>query len=113
MIWYDDLYLSENIEQKADKIKWKINHNAGLLNIYVITLSQNEQNLLEIINTKELMQKDYPKKHLVIVGIAKGYDEAVELAATIVVETMNELGTTDIKTYLKKKRSEQKRSKDT
>ena len=28
MIWYDDLYLSENIEKKADKIKWKITHNA-------------------------------------------------------------------------------------
>lgn len=62
MIWYDDLYVSENIEKKADKIKWKIKHNAGLLQMYVITLACNSQNLLEIISTKELMQKNYPKK---------------------------------------------------
>ena len=41
MIWYDDLYLSENIEKKADKIKWKITHNAGMLHMYVISLPQN------------------------------------------------------------------------
>lgn len=113
MIWYDDLYLSENIEQKADKIKWKINHNAGLLNMYVITLACNNENLLEIINTKELMQRDYPKRTLVIVGIAKGYEEAIGLAATVIVETINELGNTDIKTYLKKKKRERKRSRNT
>jgi len=113
MIWYDNLYISKNIEQKADKIKWKINHNAGLLNMYIITLASNNENLLEIISTKELMQRDYPKKTLVIVGIAKGYEEAVSLAATIIIETMNELGNTDIRTYLKKKKREQKRSRNT
>ena len=113
MIWYDALYLSENIEQKADKIKWKIQHNAGMLNMYVIALAANSENLLEIISTKELMQRYYPKKQLLIVGMAKGYEEAVEIAATIVVETMNELGNTDIRTYLKKKKSEEKRSSNT
>ena len=60
MIWYDDLYLSENIEKKADKIKWKITHNAGMLHMYVISLPQNNDSLLEIISTKELMQRYYP-----------------------------------------------------
>lgn len=106
MIWYDDLYLSENIEKKADKIKWKITHNAGMLHMYVISLPQNNDSLLEIISTKELMQRYYPKKNLVIVGIAKGYEEAVTMAATIVVETMNSLGSTNVKRYLKEKRKE-------
>ena len=106
MIWYDDLYLSENIEKKADKIKWKITHNAGMLHMYVISLPQNNDSLLEIISTKELMQRYYPKKNLVIVGIAKGYEEAVTMAATIVVETMNSLGSTNVKQYLKEKRKE-------
>ena len=48
MIWYDDLYLSENIEKKADKIKWKITHNAGMLHMYVISLPQNNDSLLEL-----------------------------------------------------------------
>ena len=44
MIWYDDLYLSENIEKKADKIME--NHaqcrNAAL---YVISLPQNNDSV--------------------------------------------------------------------
>ncbi|MCI8326506.1 MAG: hypothetical protein HFI37_01860 [Lachnospiraceae bacterium] len=100
MIWYDDLYLSENIEKKKENIKWKIRHNAGLLQTYVITLPGNPKNLLEIIDTKELMQRHYPKKNLVIVGLAKGYENAVLVAATIIVETMNELGNTNVKKYL-------------
>ena len=106
MIWYDDLYLSENIEKKADKIKWKITHNAGMLH-----MPQNNDSLLEIISTKELMQRYYPKKNLVIVGIAKGYEEAVTMAATIVVETMNSLGSTNVKQYLKEKRKENQKER--
>ena len=111
MIWYDDLYLSENIEKKAYKIKWKITHNAGMLHMYVITLPQNNDNLLEIISTKELMQRYYPKKELVVVGIAKGYEEAVTIAATIIVDTMNALGSTNVKQYLKEKRKEKEKER--
>ena len=103
--------VSENIEKKADKIKWKITHNAGMLHMYVISLPQNNDSLLEIISTKELMQRYYPKKNLVIVGIAKGYEEAVTMAATIVVETMNSLGSTNVKQYLKEKRKENQKER--
>lgn len=111
MIWYDDLYVSENIEKKKEKIKWKIKHNAGLLQMYVITLPCNSENLLEIISTKELMQRHYPKKNLVIVGMAKGYEEAVTIAATIIVETMNELGNTNVKKYLGEKRRKRRQER--
>lgn len=49
MTWYDDLYVGESIVHKTKKIKWKICHNAGQINIYVITLASNGQNLLDII----------------------------------------------------------------
>lgn len=108
MIWYDDLYLSQNIETKAEKLKWKMEHNAGMLHMYAIALAKNSDNLLEIIDTKELMQKRYPKRDVVIVGIAKGYDEAVEVAATIIVETMNERGDTRVKDYLIQRRQKRR-----
>ena len=85
MIWYKDLYVGESIVHKTKKVKWKIMHNAGQIGIYVITLASNTQNLLDIIPSYELMQKGYPKKDMVVVGLAKGYDEAIEVAASIVV----------------------------
>lgn len=100
MIWHDDLYVGESIIHKTNKIKWKICHNAGQLNIYVITLASNERNLLDIIPAQELMQKGYPKQNLYVVGLAKGYDEAVEVAASIVDLVYHKTGGFAIKSYL-------------
>ena len=61
MIWYDDLYLSENIEKKADKIKWKITHNAGMLHMYVIILPQNNDSLLEVLSEEKSCDRRHRK----------------------------------------------------
>ena len=103
MIWYDKLYVGESIVHKTKKIKWKIMHNAGQIGIYVITLASNRQNLLDIIPSYELMQRGYPKREMVIVGLAKGYDEAVEVAASIVDEMYRNTGTFAVRTYLAEK----------
>lgn len=62
MEWYDELYVGESIRQKEKKIRWKIRHNAGQINIYVITLASNPQNLLDIIPSHELLQKGYRRR---------------------------------------------------
>ncbi len=103
MIWYDKLYVGESIVHKTKKIKWKIMHNAGQIGIYVITLASNRQNLLDIIPSYELMQRGYPKREMVIVGLAKGYDEAVEVVASIVDEVYRNTGTFAVRTYLAEK----------
>lgn len=104
MTWYDDLYVGESIVHKTNKIKWKIRHNAGQLDIYVITLASNENNLLDIIPAQELLQKGYPKRRLYVVGLAKGYDEAVEVAVSIVDEVYRRTGAFAIRSYLAEKR---------
>lgn len=71
--------------------------------MYVITLASNPDNLLDIIDTKILKQKSYPKQNMTIVGRAKDYEEAIGVAARIIVETMNAQGNTDIRSYLKKR----------
>ncbi len=100
MKWYSKLYMGESIANKSEKIKWKIRHNAGQLQIYVISLANCEGNLLDIIPSVELMQKGYPKKDLVIIGLAKGWDEAVEVAASIVLESFENTGSFDVKNYI-------------
>lgn len=103
MKWYDDLYVGESIVHKTSKIKWKIRHNAGQLDIYVIALASNPENLLDIIPAQELMQKAYPKKHMHIIGLAKGYQEAVEVTASIIDEVYRQTGAFSIYEYLKQK----------
>lgn len=102
MNWHENLYIGESIPKKKGKIKrlkWKIEHNAGLLNIYIITLCRHGDNLLEIIPSKELLQKAYPKKGLYVVGLAKGYDEALQTAANIVVDVYQHTGRFQVEKY--------------
>ncbi len=101
MKWYKDLFIGESVTGKIKKIKWKVEHNAGMLCTYVITFPSNSDNLLDMIPTRELLQKGYPQKDLHIIGIAGNYDEAVELVAQIVEETYNNTGGTDVYAYLK------------
>ena len=61
---------------------------------------------MDIIPAQELMQKGYPKNELSIIGMAKGYDDAIELVRLIVEETYQQTGTADIRSYLIQKRGE-------
>ena len=104
MKWYRKLYVSEAIGNKAGRIKWKSNHNAGTISVYVIAFASNPDNLLDIIPTWQLMQRGYPKKELKIIGLAKGYDDAVALVQRIVEETYEHTGSVDVWSYLKEER---------
>ncbi len=99
MIWDREFYAGESIARKKRKIKWKICHNAGQLDIYVITLSSNPQNLLDIIPSWEIMQKYYPQADLLVVGIDKGYDNALELAGRIVMDVYDRTGDFHVRDY--------------
>jgi hypothetical protein len=100
MIWHKNLYVSENIHHKQNKVIWKIKHGAGQIGIYIITLASNEANLLDIIPSTDLMFKAYPKSHLHVVGLAKGYDEALSVASTIIDEVYHMTGGFDVRYYL-------------
>lgn len=100
MEWYKKLYTGESIQDKSEKIKWNINHNAGQIQIYIISLASNPKNLLDIIPAWEVMQKGYPKKNLFIVGLAKGWGEAVEVVERIVLEVYENTGGFRVREYL-------------
>ena len=72
MKWYEDLYVGDSIEGKVNRPAW------------------------------ELMQKSYPgKKQMQIIGLAKGYAEALELVRSIIEEVYQNTGDVDVKSYLR------------
>ena len=104
MKWYKDLYVGESIRHKTKIIKWKIKHNAGQINIFVITIASNPQNLMDIIPAHELMQKAYPKKELFVIGLAKGKTEAYKVVTQIIDEVYRETGGFAVLPYLQTKK---------
>ena len=105
MTWYDELYVGESIVHKTKRVKWKINHNAGQIGIYVIAPASNDKNLLDIIPAAELLQRGYPTKDLKIAGLAGSSDEALEVAVSIVDEVDRNTGAFLVRSYLDEHRS--------
>jgi len=99
MVFYKSFYAGESISEKKEKVKWKILHNAGQLEVYVIALSSNPENLMDIIPSWELMQKHYPSQDMLIIGVDKGYENAMELAGKIVVDVFQKTGNLNIRDY--------------
>lgn len=106
MDWYKDFYAGEGIAGKKGKIKWKVLHHAGQMGICVIALSSNPGNLLDIIPSWELMQKYYPKSGILVVGVDKGYENAMELAGMIVMDVYQKTGTFHVREYFLEKHRE-------
>lgn len=106
MRYYKHLYLMEGLEKKKEKIIGKLNQNKFQMNIHIITLAQNEKNHLEIYDSRLLLQPSFPHEDFFVVGIAKGYEDALELVEEITQEVYNETKGADIRSYILKKEQE-------
>ena len=98
MKFYRNLYVGESIE-KPNKVKWKLRHQAGQFQVYVIALAEGDDQL-EIYHCAFLQQKYYKKHPPYIIGIAGGYEEAVELVMEIAQAAVKETCSADLKRYL-------------
>ena len=130
MQFYRDLYVSPKIRH-PEQVKWRLRHHAGSLTLYVITLcdetlskrrtfshgvsssaelseEQPEQArmgqllLFHCIN----LRQPYEKKHCpMIIGIAEGRTEALELVRRITQECVEKTGGADLVPFLAKRDS--------
>lgn len=98
--WYDNLYIGDGSKKKVAHYISRINHRKPVRDIYLITIASNEANQLDIIKSSYLLQPIVMKMCPMIVGIAKGYDEACELVVMMIEETLNKTGNADVRKYL-------------
>ena len=97
------LYLTEGLEKKKEKIIRKLESGKLQPSVHVITLAISEKNQLEIYPTLQFKQPAFPEQDLFVVGITKGYEEAVELVEQIVQEVYEQTGGCDIRSYILEK----------
>lgn len=96
------LYISPSLKEKRRKIMWKLRTGRPQPFIYIIALARNDD-LLEIYHSGILKQKYYKRKENTpyIVGIAGGYNGAVELVMSIIEDVFHSTGGYDVKSYFK------------
>lgn len=104
-----NLYMDQKIVPKRKTIIEKLERDKWQLELYLIVLSKNEKNHLEIYNSALLLQKIISKEGILVVGLASGYQEAVNLVEKITMEVYDETKGTDIRNYILQKQKEFKK----
>lgn len=101
MKFCEKLYWGEKAEKEQKKLIKALKRKKNFVpSMYVITPASNGENLLDVLDAFSLLNPVTEYKNLLVVGVALGKDEALELVRLIVDETYRELGTVDIKKYL-------------
>ena len=100
MRWYDDLYVGYGLLGKRDEIINKIKRGKVMLNKYVITLPRNNYDVLEIYPSYVLKQKWYLDSDMVVVGIAEGKEEALDMMQLIIMDCLHDTGNVKVKEYI-------------
>lgn len=98
--WYKDLYIGSGIRD-SEKIITKLNNNKLAPGVFLVTLSENPDNMLEIFSAVLLKQDAFRRMCPPIVGLAKGKDEAIELVQQMIQDAYQETGTYQVAEYLK------------
>lgn len=99
--YHSKLYLSDGItEKKLDKIKKKLEKKPLLSGVFLIAVSANQTDQLDIFEARQLVQSYYLKNPPYVIGIAESRQEAVSLIEQIVQECLQERGDCALKEYL-------------
>ena len=85
--WQENFLAGESVKD-PEKIKKK-----PVLGIYLLTLSENPVNLMDIIPAAMLIQKSFYGICPKIIGMAKGKEEALEMVRSLIDEMYRETGT--------------------
>lgn len=106
MRYYKHLYLAKGIRKK-DQVIRKLEENKLQMNIHIITLPMNGEDQLEIYHSMVLLQPEFPHDDFFVVGIAKGYEDAVEMVEEIAREVYNKTKGADIRSYILEREQEE------
>ena len=102
MRWYNHLYVGEHAKKHRFSIIQNIREERYLPGIYVITPPSNGNNVLDIHPVIDFANPFFKeRKELLILGIAEGYQEALNLAGTIVTEIYEKTGGFCLEEFLK------------
>jgi hypothetical protein len=103
MRWYKDLYVGYNLLEKKRQVIRKIKNGKPQWDTYVITLPQNDYDTLEIYPSNILRQKWYRDSDMLVVGIAQGREEALDMMQLIVMDCLHDTGEVKVKKYIMNK----------
>lgn len=82
--WYQNLYMDETVEKNPKRCKKRVEKRRPWKKSYVVlTLAQNDKNLFEIMQTRQLFFRRYRHVDMYVVALTSDHDAAVEILQQI------------------------------
>lgn len=102
MYWCKKLYYGRLAGLQSKTLLRTLKRRKWLPGVYVIALSRNDGELLEIYDTSQFVQPPFKQKlkHMRVAGIAIGRSEAFELVRTMIDDAYRLTGDFDLAKYL-------------
>lgn len=97
---YCNLYTGSSVTKEKNQYLLDIMNGILKHSVYIITLAQEKQNHLEFFASSLLRQKIYEEKEIFIVGIARTYDETVDVVTEIVQDVLKSTGQSNVRSYI-------------
>ncbi len=100
MKWLDDFYISDNITYDRRVLKRKVFRRKHVLFYHILTLSNIRDGMVDIIPASEVKLLHKMKRdNFLVVGIAKGQNEAQNVVAQMLEDAFEENGNYNLKEF--------------
>lgn len=100
MRWWEHMYMGENAARNRISILEGLRKGSLLPDTYVITLPESGNHILDIRPVSLLTEKERESKSFLILGIARGYNEATEVVRSMVDDMYQMTGTFNWPAYM-------------
>lgn len=101
MRWASNLYTTPKTKKHLPTIMKRLRKRRLQPDLWLITLSSNEDNLLDMFQSIYYMQPLFTRMNPDIVGIAENEDEARELVRKILEDVYRQQGNFNVRTYFR------------
>lgn len=106
MNWYENLYVGKNAQKKVSSYIQRIESGSYPVQVFLIALSSDERDQIDIFSARNLKFWYNQKKCPLIIGIAQGREEALEVLQTMTEDVLCETGDLDFRQYFNSKVNE-------
>lgn len=97
---WDHLYMGQNANRARTGILKGLRSGSLLPDTYVITLPENGKHIFDICPVSLLSGRERQREDLLILGIARGYQEAVQVTGQMVDDMYRQTGGFDWRIYM-------------
>lgn len=104
MRWYKDMYVGYSLLENKNQIIKDIKAGKTMRDKFLLTLPKNDYDTLEIYPSNILLQKWFQKSDdIVVIGVANGREEAMELMQLIVNDCIMNTRQLSVKQFILEK----------